>query len=312
MGVTHSVGVNALLAKLDRYLARSQWDQAKKAAEELLLLPAGALTERQLAKVYWGCGRACTWLQEYYAAIPHLQMAIRYGLQVRDWDTLGAARAQLGVVYVVTRQLDLANEMFANYYLDLPRYQEAKAYEGLVRYNNALALRRQGRHGEAAVAYRMALDRFIEKGRTRDAADCHQNLAWLYLLERKADEAFPHMECAQSFVEALPDDYRVQMKVCWALLHYVRLEVGDAMELVCDVLYASQPGVTAHHQSEAAWIGGCIALDLGQLDVAALLARKAQGLALEAKEPELMDKAYDLVARVMAADEGMGRTEAAT
>lgn len=290
--------MSTLLGELERCLARSQWNQAKRVAQALLLLPEGTLTARELGQLYYGYGRACTWLQEYYASARLLEKAVVHALQARDWDSLGFARCNLGVSLLAVGDLPAANEAFATYYLDMSRYKEAKACEGHVRYNNALALRRQHRHGEAIVAYQLALNIFVEKGRTREAADCHQNIAWLFLLDRKTEEALPHLECAQSYVDALPPDYRVQMLVSWAYYHYVRGEVGEAVELALDVMTTTQVGVVAHHRSEAAWVAGQAALMVMRYGLAKRLALKSQQEAIAAGEPELMSQACKLLAEV--------------
>jgi len=304
-----------LLESLKRHLDRRQWLQAKQAAEALLLLPPGELTTLDLGQVYYGYGRASAWLQEHYAAIRLFELATRHALQARDWDTLGFSRAEAGIVSVFIGDLVTANEMFAAYYLDLSRYKDAKACEALVRYNNGLALRRQHRHGEAVVAYHMALNLFVERGRTADAAECHQNLAWLHLLDNKAVEALPHLECAQSHVDTLGQDYRIEMLVCWGLYHFVLREVGTSMEYLAEILSASpsgstQAGISARHKSEASWIAGEIAILLDQAAKALILARWAQQEAIVAREPELMNRATGLLARSRATLLG-GDSEAA-
>lgn len=240
-----------VLHRLFDLLDRGEWVQVKREAEQLMLLPD--LDYYHLGRIYQAGGRACIGLSEFHAAVKLLELGLPYALKARDWDSLGFMRHYLGACHMVLGYPTEAGDYLQAYLLDLPRYDEARRMEGRAHYNLGLLYRQRKEYGLAVAAYRQALYCFVEKGEVRNAADCHQNMAWMLLVQGKADEARIHIDLAGGFLEKLPDDFRTEQLIVLALYHTVMAEPKTAREYLSPILEGRVVASEAHLGS-ARWV----------------------------------------------------------
>lgn len=254
------------LASLETHLSRGEWLQAKREANRIWPFRE-SLSPKEQGRLYRGLARAVVGLgEDIYGVAKLLELALPKSLQGRDWDMLGTIRAELGTAYSLIGDWSASLEYFKAYHLDFERYADAKGLYGRVEYNAGVVSVRRREYEAAVCHYQQALSWSVERGLTLEAGEVHQNLAWVYCLLSRPQEALPHLECADTYRERLSPEYAAMQLVCRALYHYRIGEIRAAILGVEEILEEGRQGATPEHRGDAAWIGAQIALDVGHLD----------------------------------------------
>lgn len=290
-----------MLEKLHGHLARGEYLQAKREAERLLML--GGMDDADISRVYRAGGKACLELREYYAAVKLLELAVEYGKRAGDWDVVGRARHNLGVAYLWLGDFAQAEQVLNRWLRDLPRYQHLQHAQAEV-YVNLGILYRHRHHNAAALAYyAMGQEMFTQFGQWRGTVHCLLNCAWIHLMERRPAEAARLLEAAAHYLQSVPDpDLQAHYFCMKALLARIQEDYSASMAY-CEEIFAGRPGASDYHLSEASWIAGENALDLGRMSEARIFASLAMKYALQARYPLLMNLACDLKTKIAAAEE---------
>lgn len=280
-----------MLQRLFELLERGEWVQVKREAEQLMLLPD--LDHYALGRIYRAGGRACLGLSEFPASVTLYELGLPYALQAKDWDTLGFIRHDLGAAYLFLGDTLKARKQFEAYLMDYPRYQEARRLEGNAHYNLGLLYRERKEYQLAAAAYRQALHCYVQRGEIRNGADCHQNIAWMLLIQRKADEAKAHIDLAAGFQEGLPQDFRTEQLVLSAFYHQVLGQVRTAADYLTPIL-ESRVAATDEHRASAKWVQAQLLADQGQEAGALKALQESLDFAVSAKAVHLITLCRDL------------------
>lgn len=277
---------------MEGHVRRGEFVQAIREAERLLMVPD--LSPREMGRLFRLAGRARGESGETYASLKYFELAIPWALRAKDWDCLGMARAESGIAWLTAGDLAGALDALHAYLLDHHRYDKAKVYLGHVQYNLGLTYRRRRDYESAVRHYVAAVEWFTEKGYTLQAAETHQNLAWLYCLTGNIEEAERELELAESFSDVCRPDFKVEQLVCRALVLKSQGLIGDAMKMVEEVLQPGRPGASDSHRGYAAWITGTIALALRQFDKAIFFADLAINYAMQVRDTGVMSQAAAL------------------
>jgi tetratricopeptide (TPR) repeat protein len=208
-------------------------------------------------------------------------------------DLLGRIRFHLGMV---TREIGDTAAALAQFEAFLAevhgRYPELMAAEGKAHFYMALAYRQRGDLEPAVAAYQRAAVAFQQAKQPRLLAKTFQNLAWVFCLLRRPEEA---RECLTTAAGAMDPADQAHQTVGEAFLAVVDGEPGQARTL-CDSLSAVQ--LTAEEGAEVAWVAASAALAAGDRAGAARLAVIAQRNATEARDARLISDASNLRLRI--------------
>lgn len=278
-------------------MQRGEFVQAITEARRILMLPD--LTPRHRAEIFRLSGRARGESGDQYGATGVLETAIGWAFKARDWDTAGMARAELGICWVEIGDIPAAIDSFQAYFLDMHRYQRAKAFEGFVHFNLALAYRRRKDHRMAIHHYQAALEWFSERGLTNYVGVVHQNVAWMYCMEGNAEAAHASLDLAGTFTGVCGPPFRVELLVGRAFAYKVQGQIGQAMALVQEVLQPGRPAVTDSHRASASWLAGTVGLAVHRLDDAWYFANSSIRYAMAANDCGIMSLASSLRAEVI-------------
>jgi tetratricopeptide (TPR) repeat protein len=177
----------------------------------------------------------------------------------------------------------------------LPRLGESRRLEGFVHYNLGLLYRQQREYSLAIAAYRQALICFDQRGLVRDTADCHQNIAWLFLVQKKPEEARIHIDLAAALQEEQPDDFAAEQLTLWG---FYRSELGEfqtAAQYLRPVLEGLQ-AATDEKKASAWWVEARILLAQEQRAGAQEALERAKAYAVTAKAAHLINLCTDMEA----------------
>lgn len=143
---------------------------------------------------------------------------------------------------------------------------------GVAHYNLGLALRCARRYNEALAAYEIACQEFRANDFPDYLRQCLQNMAWLLCLmgdARQAESALVEAEDLCDSAEA-----RWHQQIGWAYLEAINGERTSALTR-CDRIIRAEAEAPPEVVSHAYWVAGQVALTLGQIDQASLLADQA-------------------------------------
>ncbi len=281
-----------LLDRLEEHFTRREWLHADREATRLVMLEP--LSDRDLGRLFRMWGRAKAGLSEMQAAKKLLEKAISHAAAAGDWDCLGAARSELGTLYITDGDIYRGIRSLRAYRQDIARYQDALVYQGKVAFNLALAHRYQKQYQDAITYYNEALAWFTAHDWRTEKGMTHQNLAWLYCTMNRLSEAKEQLELADGHRESAPASFDAEQICCWALYHLKAGQVGSAMDSVQEILLADRPGVTAHHRGQAALIGGYVAIRLGQRGAAEQMLDLAMAAAIDTGDRALAEECTEL------------------
>jgi len=285
-----------VLRQLFELLDRGEWVQVKREAERLMLLPD--LDDGQLAWIYRAGGKACIGLSEFHAAAKLYELGMPYAFKAKEWDCLGFTRHEFGTTLLVLGNTNEAREHLEAYLLDLPRYLDSRRAEGRVHFNLGLLYRQRKEYHLAVAAYRQALHCFVERGEVRNAGDCHQNIAWMLLIQRKPEDARTHIDLASSYLEKLPDDFRTEQLILLALFHVIAGEYPLAGEYLLPIL-GGRLVAREEHLASASWVEANLHMAQRQLELARASLEKALTHALLARAAHLVNLCSDLKEQLM-------------
>lgn len=289
-----------MLRRLDDLLNKREWIQLKREAESLLRLPD--LDDYQLGRIYRALGRASIGLCQFSTSIQYFEVGLPYSTRVGDWDNAGYIQLDLGGAYLVLGNRKDARQYLEAYLMHLPSYTDARHFEGRAHFNLGLLYRQDKQYLLSIAAYKQALRCFLDRQALRDAADTHQNIAWLHLLLGNAKEARPHIQAAADFNEA-PEDFATEQLILQGLLHCVLGDLTTSVEYLTPVL-DDKVSVAESHRSSARWVAAQVRLQQGDRDEAKRLVQEALSIAISAKETHLVGLCLDLEDRIRAVTAG--------
>lgn len=294
------------LSRLQEHLRKREWVHLDREAARLHMMEY--LTPREKGQMYRAWGRAKAGLNDLYAAVDHWNKAISEALRARDWDCLGYVRSDLGAAHTTIGDYDAGINQLQAYLLDYSRYSLATEQYGNVRFNLALAFKYKRQYHEAIRQYESAIEWFTLRGRTREKAMAHQNMAWLYCTVGQLSDAKIQLEIADTYRESLSPSFDAEQICGWAFYHWLAGDIGNAIDCVQEILLANRPGVNAHHRGQVAVIGGRIAVLVGWEREARYCLNEAVECAVDANDPPLANDCSTLRAAI---NQKWGNQEAA-
>lgn len=282
------------VGRLEEGLQRGDFDRVIRDAYRHLLTPG--LQPRYQAVLHRLAGGARGRSGDPYGALKPLEMAISLALKSKDWDTLGLARADLGIAWLTAGDLPNAIDTLQSYFIDAHRYQGALKVLGHVHYNLALAYGRRRDFQAAVPHYQEAVHVFKDRNQPTLLCMAQQNLAWLFCMAGTPYSAEQELAKCESLSQECGQPYQSQQLVCRAFQLEQTQRVGDAMKLVEELLWQRAPEPA--HRGYASWIAGKVALRLRQYDHAGYYADLAIRWGLDAMDPGIMSLASNLKADI--------------
>jgi tetratricopeptide (TPR) repeat protein len=187
--------------------------------------------------------------------------------------TLGKVQLAMGNLLREIGETGAAIEYYESFISEIAAYPDLKPVcLGAAYYNLGLALRCVRRYDEALLAYETACREFRENDFPDYLRQCLQNMAWLHCLMgdvRLAESALVEAEDLCDSAEA-----RWQQQVGWAYLEAVSGERSNALTR-CDRIIKAESEAPPVVVSHAYWVAGQVALTLGQIEQASMLADQA-------------------------------------
>jgi tetratricopeptide (TPR) repeat protein len=280
-----------VLSRLYELLERGEWVQVKREAERLMMLPD--LDSYALGRIYRVGGRACIGLSEFHAALKLFELGLPYALQAEDWDTIGFIRHDSAAVSLALGDTATARAQFEAYLMGLSTYSDARRMEGKAHYNLGLLYRQQKQYDLAVAAYRQALNCFVQRGATRDAADAHQNIAWLLLVRNRPDDARIHIDLAAGFQDRLPEDFRTEQLILLGYYYEARGELRTAAGYLEPIL-TGRMTATHRHMAAAHLVEARMCVRQGDWPKARVVLNQAVDDAITAKALHIVDQCVGL------------------
>ncbi len=290
------------LSRLEHLIDQKEWELARQELEWLLV--SRQLDPQQSCLVHrYGC-RVYSWLQNYYAAYKHGEMALNYAAVLGDRESqtrvlfdLGHAHLWLGNARDAAENLEQFTERMRGSGLS---HLAGKAWLNL-----GLAYRMAGRLSEAIQVHSRAVKTYAELGDTKGVLKALIDTAWCHLLQGEHMSAGPLLDEVERRLAA-EEDEQLEGHLIYCRALYLR-QIGDieTSQLLCRTLWAShcEPEIVA----AACWIAGENALDQGGLAEASRLADLALECSKQCPFPSVVEYAYQLLHRTRAdlADEQM-------
>lgn len=187
--------------------------------------------------------------------------------------TLGKMRLAMGNLLREVGETTAAIECFVAFINEIDSYPELKPVcLGVAHYNLGLALRCARRYDDALLAYETGCREFRANDFPDYLRQCLQNLAWLHCLlgnVQLAESALVEAEDLCNSAEA-----RWQQQIGWAYLEAISGERSNALAR-CDRIIKAEAEAPPVVVSHAYWVAGQVALTLGQIDQASMLADQA-------------------------------------
>lgn len=283
------------LNQLQHLIDQRDWEQARQELEWLLV--SGRLDPAQRCLVHrHGC-RVYSWLQQYYAAVKHGEIALGYAAVVGDHNTQTRVLFDLGHAHLwLGNSSDAVDKL--HQFIEHMQTGHFNHLAGKAWLNLGIAYRISNRLSEAVGAHACAVRAYEELQDTRGAAKALIGGAWCHLLQGEHLLAGPILADVHRGLSADPDDeLEGHLTYCQAL--YLR-QIGEQIESqqLCRSLWAthSEPEIVA----AACWIAGENALDGGRLEEACRLANLALECSKQCPFPSIIEQAYQLYHRTRA------------
>lgn len=179
--------------------------EAVTAYEQALPLWQQLQEQAQIAWAYNDLGVALNALTDYTAAIPHLEQAIHYFALMQATAPQGVADMNLGVSYLGLGQPARALTAFDAAAPLLFQSQDEHNIP-LLYHNRAHAYRQLAQWAVAEEACQAAITRFRRQARVIELANALEELGWIYLEQKRTDEAVAAFELGLQELSQLRDD----------------------------------------------------------------------------------------------------------
>ncbi len=161
--------------------------------------------QAQIAWAYNDLGVALNDLTDYAAAIPHLEQAIHYFALLQATAPQGVAQMNLGISYLGLGQPARTLTAFDAAAPLLFQSQDEHNIP-LLYHNRANAYRQLAQWAAAEQACQAAITRFRRQARVVELANALEELGWIYLEQKRTDEAVAAFELGLQELSRLRDD----------------------------------------------------------------------------------------------------------
>lgn len=266
---------------------------------------SGSLSEAEAVEAYTLLAGLLFHQHDLFAAAHTAERALRLAQQHGGAAQIIEARFQLGVALTELGDSPAAiphlEFVLANaHQLEKGLQLTARAFFAIG--NNRV---RRREYAEAARIFAQAAEQAQALGDSALAARATRSTAWCYLHLDRPAEAITQLNWLQDYIEQHPDDLHIRhaLLVDWALYHRICGDIALSSRY-CQQLFASDAaGISDEHRTEAAWVAGANALDLGRPGDARLFARLALDYAVRAQWPFAINQATNLLNRIRLAEQ---------
>ncbi len=268
-------------------LDRKDFDLCLRLAEDLLHGNASR-SPAELAEVYHAICRSKIALSDYLGAMSAGEEAVRLARQgVTNYDQLGRALLDLGVVYAELRRYDRAVTTLYQYFEHKPRYTVALQYEGRVWYNLAVIYQKKEDWPKARGAIVLARQFYEGLGDPAQANRCRRRLIAVLLQSGDLDEVPDLLADAGEYVAAHPEDTEAAGGHLYdsAEYHFRLADHGRSVNLAIKALEAWKDDLRLQHMAHMLLYRNAMAL--GHY-------KDALGFALSARIAAIDCRSYDL------------------
>lgn len=292
-------GYTLPLRKLEQLLTAGVYLQAKREADRLLLSDDLDLLTRGQAERY-ACAASLN-VREFYAAAKHGERAVALAEQLQEPDLLARAHYDLGVTYVHIGDSHMADHHLSTFLAMSDQLEsDQDRYLAVAHYNSSRVCRQRRRYPEALAALATAESLFRKIGNDLLAVRCHQDIAWCHLLLGNPDQASPHLQEMEHYLQQHEDaDLAADLLCEKALWYRLKGDLPTSAALCEEIFQPGRPGVRAHQLAEAAWIMGENMLAVGRIQEAQIFANMALEHAVKDGWPMGMNLACDLRRRLL-------------
>lgn len=185
--------------------------------------------------------------------------------------------------------------------LDVPHCSELDRYRGAVWFNIGTAKLQRRDFTGASEAFQAARDAYLLHGSPQQVIRCHLQEAWSDLMAEQYDMAGSRLGQARALIADHPDDEtQTTAIIYWALYELRTGHPAQALSKCEEVLTPGRRGLMKHHTTDAAWVAGECALQLGHIREAGMFADLALQVATEGTLSSAMGRANNLRQRVQA------------
>lgn len=276
------------VSHLAELLDRKDFDLCLRLAEDLLHNGA-AYSSTELAEIYHAICRSKIAQADYLGAMSSGEEAVRLARQApgANYDQLGRALLDLGVVYAELRRYDRAIASLYQYFEHKPQYASALQYEGRVWYNLGAIYQKKEDWPKAKGAITLAREFYEGMGDPAQANRCRRRLIAVLLQCDDLDEVQDLLTASEEYVREYPDDWEATGGHLYdsAEYYYRRKDHGRSVNLAIRALEAWKDDLRLQHMAHMVLYRNAMAL--GHY-------KDALGFALSARIAAIDARSYDL------------------
>lgn len=196
--------------------------------------------------------------------------------------TLGKVRLSMGNLLREIGDTSVAIERFESFISGIEDYPELRSVcFGVAYHNLGSTYRCCRRYDEALSAYAIACREFRANDFPDYLRQCLQNQAWLQCLTGDAQGAEAALVEAEDLCKT--DVARWHQRIGWAFLEAISGDSASALRR-CESIIQAENTAPAGVVSHAFWVAGQVALTLGQLEQAGMMADQAVSWSLRVKD----------------------------
>ncbi len=280
--------------KAREFIRRGRYDAARVELERLLQGEDCSLSER--AEAHRLVASVCYKLKDLYAAKSHAEEALRLAKATRSKHLAAEAHFVLGIALT---ELGDPPEAMLHLQTFLERQADSASGERLepkALFAIAQNLYRSQQYADAVSQYQQAATLFEKRGPQNLQAWCWRNIFDCCLFLHRPHAALPYLNQLSDYTLTNPGDLYIRNALLVDKAHYCRVtgNLPVSMDFCRQLFEPGRPGVTDTHRTEAAWIAGLNALDLGDPQHAKMFADLALESAIKAKWPLAINRATKL------------------
>ncbi|HWI63051.1 MAG TPA: tetratricopeptide repeat protein [Symbiobacteriaceae bacterium] len=196
--------------------------------------------------------------------------------------TLGKLWLSMGTLLREIGDTSAAIEYLEKFIHGIETYPDLRSVcYGAAHYNLGLAYRCARRYQDALNAYETAAAEFRQNDFPEYLRQCLQNMAWLQCIIGAVQAAEAALTEAEDLCKT--DTARWHQRIGWAYLEVISGERTSALTR-CESIIAAEAVAPPEVVSHAYWVAGQVALTLGQIDQAGLMADQAVSWSLKVKD----------------------------
>lgn len=193
--------------------------------------------------------------------------------------TLGKVLLSLGTLLREIGDVSAAIHYLQQFIAGIAEYPELRSVcFGVAHYNLGLAFRCARRYSDALQVYEIAASEFRQNDFPDYLRQSLQNKAWLHCLVGDVQAAEAALAEAENLCDT--ETARWQQRIGWAYLEAVTGERTSALTR-CESIIAAESTAPPEVVSHAYWVAGQVALTLGQIEQAGLMADQAVSWSLK-------------------------------